>query len=496
MFGQDAVSAFLPFMANDMIFALSVGSLLALPLLYAIFLADWRTGLPPRMSVLVPALTGKFQLKEHGPIGAVQQGYERFGDIFRMKIMNKGFTFLIGGKASALFYDGADKDLSQREVYRFTVPAFGPGIVYDAPPAVMIQQLKFLRTGLTGASMAAYAPKIIKETQDFFGRWGDEGEISLREALAELVILTASRCLLGDEVRDQLYDEMADLYQDLNDGMTIISVFAPNLPTKAHRARDVARAKIGKLFSRVIAERKKRQAANPDEVRPVDFLQTLIDSTYRDGRRLTDEEITGLLVSALFAGSHTSSGTSAWMGLMLLRNPELIPRLMEEQKEVTKETGGEITFESILKMDLMHSTFKETLRMFPPLILLMRLVKNDQTYKGYTIPKGDIAVVCPPVSHRLPEVYTNPDTFDPDRFFDKERGEGAGKHEFMAFGGGRHSCLGERFAALQIMTVFSTLLRDFEFELLDKEEPRIDYTSIVAGPGNEINVRFRRKKRS
>lgn len=488
------LSSLLSFLSEASLMSyLPVAFLAAVPVLYLLFFAEFKSNLPPRMSVLLPALTGKFQLEAEGPLLAIKQGFERFGDVFRIRIGTQGFTFLIGGTASSVFFDAPDKEMSQKEVYKFTVPVFGKNIVYDAPPAVMIQQLKFVRQGLTGQSMSNYAPKIIRETEEFFSRWGDEGEVSLREALSELTILTAARCLLGDEIREQLYDEMADLYQDLNDGMTMISVFAPNLPTKAHRLRDAARVKIVKLFGGVIKKRRETQAKNPDAPVPNDFLQILIDARYRDGGVINDDEITGLILAGLFAGQHTSSITSTWLGLLILRDADrLVPRLLEEQDRVLAGTDGKMTFEAILEMDLMHACMKETLRMYPPLILLMRKVKADKDYKGYTIPKDDVVVVCPPVSHRLPEVYPNPDTFDPDRFF--ERKEGSGKHEYMAFGGGRHSCLGEKFAFLQIKAIWSHLLRNFEFTLLDKEAPKVDYTSIVAGPGNAVRVRFRRKK--
>jgi sterol 14-demethylase len=64
-------------------------------------------------------------------------------------------------------------------------------------------------------------------------------------------------------------------------------------------------------------------------------------------------------------------------------------------------------------MELLHSCMKETLRMYPPLIMLMRMALKDVQYKDYIIPKGDIVATCPPVANRLESVYTNPNKFDP-----------------------------------------------------------------------------------
>jgi len=96
----------------------------------------------------------------------------------------------------------------------------------------------------------------------------------------------------------------------------------------------------------------------------------------------------------------------------------------------------------------------------------------------------------PPVGHRIPSVYKNPDKFDPDRF---TRGEGNQKNfEYIAFGAGRHACLGQSFGILQIKTIWSVLLRNFDFQVIDPF-PEVDYTSLVAGPKGRCRIRYRRK---
>lgn len=120
--------------------------------------------------------------------------------------------------------------------------------------------------------------------------------------------------------------------------------------------------------------------ASPADL-PTDFLQMLIDSTYRDGTQLQDEEITGLLLAALFAGQHTSSITSTWMGLRIIdAGDKLIAELRAEQKHVLGQGsahGGALTVEALEEMQLLHASMKETLRLYSPLVLLMRKVPAD-----------------------------------------------------------------------------------------------------------------------
>ena len=131
--------------------------------------------------------------------------------------------------------------------------------------------------------------------------------------------------------------------------------------------------------------------------------------------------------------------------------------------------------------------------MFPPLIMLMRMAMEDvpTTLNGqtYIIPKGDIVITSPAVSSRLPSVFKNPDTFDPDRF-SPERNEQKTPFAYLGFGGGRHACLGQQFGLMQAKTIVSVLLRNYTFEAVDREFPEPDYTAMVVGPKNHCAVRY------
>ena len=132
-----------PLLALPLTAQLALAAALVLPLVWWLLTRDVYTGpgkLPPQLNVLWRAVTGQFSLAEHGPLAVVQAGYDEKGDIFRVKAAHRGLTFVIG-PAGKLFFGSSDLQLSQREVYTFTVPVFGKNIVYDAPPGVMIQQV-------------------------------------------------------------------------------------------------------------------------------------------------------------------------------------------------------------------------------------------------------------------------------------------------------------------------------------------------------------------
>ncbi|CAF3218671.1 unnamed protein product [Rotaria socialis] len=442
----------------------------------------------PRFPILLSILRRRYDFINKGPLELIQDGYNSLGDIFRIQILHQSVVFLIGPQAHKVFFEAKDNQLSQREVYTFTIPVFGKNIVYDASPKIMQQQLKFVNKGLNLINMKAHIGKIVMEAEEWFNRWPDSGEIDLMKEFSQLIILTASRCFLGKEIRENVQTEFAHLYQQLSDGMSHLSFFFPNAPTPAHRKRNAARSKIAKIFEKVIKQRRINETIEYD-----DFLQVLINARYLDDSTPTDDEITGLLLAALFAGQHTSNITSTWMGLLIIKNKsEWMSNLLEEQKQIMDKYHQDLSLDSLSEMNLLHAAMQETLRLYPPLVLLMRKVIEPILYNGYVISKGDIAVVSPPIAHRISNVYKNPEEFNPERFLGENPEDQKEKFSYIAFGGGRHSCLGEKFAYLQVKTIWSILLRKFDFELC-QEHPEPDYSALVVGPKGPCIVKFKRK---
>lgn len=277
--------------------------------------------------------------------------------------------------------------------------------------------------------------------------------------------------------------------------MRPISVIFPYLPISAHRQRDRARLRISEIFATIIKSRKCSGVTEDD------MLQCFIDSRYKNGRATTEGEITGLLIAALFAGQHTSSITSTWTGAYMLKYRQYISAAVEEQKQLMKKHGDKVDHDILSEMDVLYRCIKEALRLHPPLIILLRQSHSDFTVKTregveFEIPKGHIVATSPAFANRLPSVYKDPDTYDPDRFLPgREEDKAAGAFSYISFGGGRHGCLGEPFAYLQIKAIWSHLLRNFEFELVSPF-PEIDWNAMVVGVKGEVMVRYKRRKLS
>lgn len=181
------------------------------------------------------------------------------------------------------------------------------------------------------------------------------------------------------------------------------------------------------------------------------------------------------------------------------RNKQYLDPVLDEQREVIKRHGDRLDYEVLGEMDVLYRSIKEALRLHPPLILLLRYNHKDfpvKTREGveYVVPKGNVVATSPAFANRLPYIYRNPNTYDPDRFAPgREEDKAAGAFSYLSFGGGRHGCLGEPFAYLQIKTIWSHLFRNFELELISPF-PDIDWDAMVVGVKGKVMVRY--KKRS
>jgi sterol 14alpha-demethylase len=445
-----------------------------------------RSAQPPEFRGGLPFLGHALQFNRN-PVRFLQRGRERFGDIFSFLLAGNRVAVLTGPKANEAFFRAADDQLSAREAYQFTVPIFGKDIAYAASPQRMSEQLDLITPALSERRLRSYVEFIKDEVENYIHGWRDEGVIDLVRLGNELTVFIASRCLIGREFRQNVSDEFAHLYHDLEAGLNLIGFFWPNLPLPAFKRRDRARTRMVEIIAQIVRERRS------SGVEGEDFLQTLMTARYADGSALSDDNITGLLLTLIFAGQHTSAVLAAWTGVELLRNPAYLARVLDEQ-ECILGNEGELNFDVLRGMILLERGIKETERLHPPLILLMRKVLHELRYKQFVVPAGWLAMVSPAVSHRIAEVFSDPEQYDPERFAPGREEDKKARFSLITFGGGRHACIGMTFAYLQVKTIWAVLLRNFELDLIHRDVGP-DYTTFVVGPRQPCLMHYRRKRR-
>jgi sterol 14alpha-demethylase len=438
----------------------------------------------------VPQLSGGLPLIGHSvefvrsTIELLSRAQRELGEIAAFTVFNRKMVAVFGPEAHEAVFRAPDAMLSPSEAYKIMTPVFGKDIVYDAPPEKMAEQLKMLLPALKDKRMRTYGEAVVLETEKNTKEWGEAGVIDFVDFCRVLTNFTSSRCLLGKEFREGMTEEFAAVYHDLEKGVTPLAYINAHLPIPSFRKRDKARVRMVEMITGVIRARLR------DRRQGEDFLQTLMEARYSDGRALTENEITGMLLAGMFAGHHTSSVTTAWTLIELLRNPAYLQRVVAEIDGVFGN-GTKVSHAALRELSVTENAVKEALRLHPPLFMLVRVAMQDFTYKKWHVPKGTWIVISPTVSHQIESVFRNARAFEPDRFL-PPREEDKRDFAYISFGGGRHKCLGNAFAILQIKAIIALLLGQYEFELAgDKIDS--DFQGLVVGPKEPCRVRYRKR---
>ncbi|MDP9183716.1 MAG: cytochrome P450 [Actinomycetota bacterium] len=423
------------------------------------------------------------------PIGLLHRVHEECGPVGAFDLAGRTVVVLSSAEVNEWYFRTPDDVLDQGAAYPFMKPIFGAGVVFDAPPERRAEMLR--STALRGHQMVGHAEVIAAEVERAVASWDSAREIDLLDFFAELTIYTSSACLVGKKFREQLDGRFAELYHDLEKGTDALAFVDPYAPIESFRRRDEARLEIVKLVEAIMASR------GPWTEDDRDLLDVLMSVKNEDGSpRFTADEVTGMFISMMFAGHHTTSGTAAWTLIELLRNPSVMSQVVAEIDGLFEE-GGTVSFQALRDIPVLDACVKEALRLHPPLILLLRVAQQDLEVGGYAIRAGDLVAATPAVSNRLGEAFPDADTYDPRRYLDPRFEDTKNPWTWIPFGGGKHRCVGAAFAQMQLKAIFLVLLRRFAFEMAQPSDTyRDDCSKMVIQLEQPCRARVRPRGQS
>lgn len=255
------------------------------------------------------------------------------------------------------------------------------------------------------------------------------------------------------------------------------------VPTPMHLRFKRATTFLHRHIQQVIEER--RRLEQP----PADLLTLLVQARDPEtGEAMSDPQLRDEVMNIFFAGHETTANLMTWAVYLLSQHPAVLERAEAELHAVL---GGRLPEpEDIPKLTWLGSIIRETLRLYPPAWLFARQSFDSQQLQGEAIAKGQVVLVVPYITHRLPSLWKDPDAFDPSRF-DKDQSTDAAvwKYAYLPFGAGPHVCIGNHFALLEAATVLAMLLQRGRLEVLRPHEVRakMGATLFVA---NGLPARF------
>lgn len=439
----------------------------------------------------------------------------KYGDVFTFILLGRRVTVYLGPPGNRFILDGKLKDLNAEEIYSvLTTPVFGKDVVYDVPNAKFMEQKKFIKYGFSNEALRSYVPLMQEEIEAFLQRTpafqGSSGKLNLPPIMAQITLFTAARSLQGQEVREKLDTTFAKLYHDLDDGFQPINFMLPWMPLPQNRRRDKAQQKMTQIYTDIINDRRKNMGGKDSE----DMIWNLMGCVYKDGTPLPDHEIAHMMIALLMGGQHNTSVTSSWILLRLASQPQILEELFQEQVKVLGDLSKPLTFEDLDKLPLMTYTIRETIRLHTPIHSIMRKVKNPMAIEGTSmvVPPGHILLATPSTMCRSAKNFPSPLTWNPHRWETLANPEDQEKEKYdygyglvstgtdstyIPFGAGRHRCIGEKYAYLQLTIIIAIMVRRFKVRNVDGKEGTIvgtDYSSMFSRPLEPALVQWERRE--
>jgi cytochrome P450 len=431
---------------------------------FAVLLSDLRdersasVSFPPGETGLSLARTRRFAVE---PLPMLLEAYERFGPIFTLRLFHSNVVFMLGPQANHYVTVSHASNFTWRDShFRDLIGLMGDGLLTIDGDFHRRSRLIML-PAFHREHIVASADVIVQETTRALDQFTPGASIDLYAWARRLALRVAMRALFGvdpDGAQARSIDA-AGLFEEA------LAFYASEFLLRVFRGPFTPWARLQraarKLDGLIYSEISRRRATGE---RGEDILSLLLDAEDEDGNTLSDLQIRDEVMTLMFAGHDTTTSTISFMFYELAHHPEIVARLLAEQDAQLED--GQPSAAQLVSGELseLEMVFEETLRMYPPAWVGPRRAVEAFEFEGHTVPERAFVNYCSWASHRLPDVFDEPDEFRPERFAPEARAALA-KGAYVPFGGGSRTCIGMRFGQLEVRTIATMILSRFTLSL-------------------------------
>jgi len=385
---------------------------------------------------------------------------ERYGNIFRTNLIGEDLIVSLDHELNNLVFQQEEK------LFQIWYPESLMRILGDDNIVTMLGSLhKHVRVLV----LRLFGPEnlrrvllhdVQKTARATLLSWLDHPSIELKEATSSMIFSITAKRLIG-------YDSSTSdgkLWKQFDAFIQGLVSFPLYFPGTAFYKCMQGRKNVLKTLKGLLEERKKgvRQES-------IDFLDLLIDDLKEERPVMSEKVALDLIFLLLFASFETTSSGIMVALKFLTDNPNALQELIEEHENIRERRNNpdsEITWEEYKSMKFTSHVIHEALRLANIAHVMFRKAIQDVHIKGYTIPKGSKVMICPSAAHLDPDIYKDPNVFNPWRWKDIVEPVGGSSKDFMAFGGGLRLCVGADFAKLQMATFLHCLVTKYRWKVV------------------------------
>lgn len=441
---------------------MSPGSQTAVPFCYpggvisADALPDARPAAEIPALATIPWLGQPWAFLSH-PGAYLLRGYRQHGPVFRTRLFGMSLVALLGPEANRQVLVARRERFSHALGYAMVRKVLGDGLLFQDGD-VHARNRTLMTPAFHQRAVNSYFDLMQATAETHAARWARSGRAPMYERFRELTFEIMARLVLGLE-GDLRLAELGALNDRLAKGSAAFLRVGWPWTTygRGLRARDALRT----YLRTVIAA---RRGAPGD-----DALGLLMAARDEHGAALDEEELLDQAVILMFAGHETTTSLLTSFTMALRDHPHVADQLRDEQRRVVGD--GPLRVEHLRELVRLDATLKEVERLLPPISLGQRGVVSDVEVGGYRLPAGTMVIYSSYVTHHLPDVYREPERFDPDRFLPPREEHKATPYALIGFGGGPRLCIGLAFAQLEAKIVASLLLRRYRWHLAPGPTP-------------------------
>ncbi|KZL10858.1 cytochrome P450 [Pseudovibrio sp. Ad26] len=335
-----------------------------------------------------------------------------------------------------------------------------------------------------------YLQEALSSFVERFVQHAETGQtVKLAEEINFLVADVNFRCVFSKPIEIQLEHQCFDSimkYEEQVAGTALdLKRFSGAGPPVFTEAALKTAEDVRAVISQIIDEHMHNKPPNSQNFFQV-FQDARVPST---GKRFTKSQLVDQVASIFLSSHETTSAALCWSVYILAQCPEIVERIRTEVQLVT--ACGRISYEHLPRLRFTRDVFKEVLRLYPPVLYLSRVAREDTTLGDTLIPKESMVIISPWVVHRHRSFWENPDMFDPDRF---SRGEAkATLGSYFPFGLGPRMCTGASYVTFLGIKVIARLCTMFDFETINTDEVRPDST-LYLKPSRPVLCKVHKRK--
>lgn len=383
--------------------------------------------------------------------GTLDRLYSRNGPVVRIGFEPFATTQLFGPDANQLVYQNKDQAFSSRLGWSWIIDHVFPGSVMAMDGEEHRFQRRIMNLAFKKPNLVRYLDHMNPHIARGLAQWKPGHHFLFYPHIKQLTLDLGTSVFMGADL-GRRKRKINRAFMAAVEGS--IAPIRKAIPFTSYWRGVRGRRILVELFASMLEQKRREDSA--------DFFSQFCHSVTESGERFSDQEIIDHMAFLMMAAHDTTTSTLSTLIYALAKYPHWQERLRAEAHAFGKPM---LQFDDLAQAITTELCMKEALRMYPPLPTMPRMTTREVEFEGYRIPANTLVSVSPVHTHYMPEIWTNPDTFDPLRFAPPREEHKRHPFAWVPFGGGAHMCIGQHFAELQVKAIMHQLVLHFRWSV-------------------------------